>query len=44
MRQLKETRQHWRDRKRLQQAELEGVRAEHRRLLEMLETGTPWPF
>lgn len=41
MRQLRETRQHWRDRKRLQQAELHDVRVEHRRLLEMLETGIP---
>lgn len=41
MRQLRETRQHWRDRKRLLRSELAQVREEHRRLLEMLENEHP---
>lgn len=39
MRQLRETRQHWRDRKRIALPEYADVRAEHRNIIALLEAG-----
>lgn len=39
MRQLRETRQHWRDRKRIALPQYADVRAEHRNIVALLEAG-----